>query len=155
RHHHLKTGGLKAAGDPVRGRIPLLTNDDVTLYRCRPAEQQVELYRNASADEVIFVHRGQGVLHTMFGPLTFRPFDYIVIPHTTPSRMYLDSSIPPDLLVIEAAGNVSIPARYLNPDGQVRLGAPYSERDFRGPRETQVIDRESDVTVLIKDRIRL
>src|SRR5437588_10802282 len=25
-HHHLKTGGLPAAGDPVSGRVPLLCN---------------------------------------------------------------------------------------------------------------------------------
>src|SRR5437899_3538474 len=34
RHHHLKTGNVKAAGDPIRGRIPLLVNDDVILARC-------------------------------------------------------------------------------------------------------------------------
>src|SRR5438874_10860837 len=40
RHHHLKTGGIKPAGDPVTGRVPLLANDDVTLARCRPAQPQ-------------------------------------------------------------------------------------------------------------------
>src|SRR5262245_53586560 len=36
RHHHFKTGGLRPAGDPVTGRVPLLVNDDVVLARCRP-----------------------------------------------------------------------------------------------------------------------
>src|SRR5689334_3947925 len=80
RHYHLKTGGLKATGDPTTGRVPLLTNSDVTMWRCRPAKPQTELYRNASADEVLFVHKGQGILHTMFGLLPFKPFDYIVVP---------------------------------------------------------------------------
>src|SRR5436309_1203954 len=61
RHHHFKTGHLKPAGDPITGRIPLLQNDDVVLARCRPAQAQGELYRNAAADEVIFVHQGRGV----------------------------------------------------------------------------------------------
>src|SRR5262249_1629785 len=52
RHHHLKSGKLKAGGDPVRGRVPFLVNADVTLARCRPTEPQAELYRNAVADEV-------------------------------------------------------------------------------------------------------
>src|SRR5438105_1352427 len=52
RHHHLRTAQLKAAGDPILGRIPLLVNDDVLLARCRPAQAQAELYRNATADEV-------------------------------------------------------------------------------------------------------
>src|SRR5438270_6273451 len=42
RHHHLKTGILKAAGDPITGRIPLLVNDDVILARCRPTQPQAE-----------------------------------------------------------------------------------------------------------------
>src|SRR4051794_16868969 len=65
RHHHLRTGGVRRAGDVVRGRVPLLLNDDVTIARCRPAQAQAELYRNAAADEVFFVHRGRGTVHTM------------------------------------------------------------------------------------------
>src|SRR3954470_19752399 len=47
RHHHLKSGGLKPAGDAVTGRVPLFVNADVILARCRPARPQAELYRNA------------------------------------------------------------------------------------------------------------
>src|SRR5262249_54897291 len=36
RHHHLLSGRMPAGGDPVTGRVPLLTNPDVTLLRCRP-----------------------------------------------------------------------------------------------------------------------
>src|SRR5262249_38021287 len=109
----------------------------------------------ATADEVLFVHQGQGTLHTMFGPLPFRPFDYIVIPRCTTYRLEFNAGTQPDLLVIEAAGNVVIPPRYLNPDGQLRLGAHYSERDLHGPREPNVVDREEEVSVLIKDGRRL
>src|SRR3954470_2096048 len=28
RHHHLKSSGMKAAGDPVLGRVPIMGNDD-------------------------------------------------------------------------------------------------------------------------------
>src|SRR5215472_11648686 len=66
RHHHLKSGNLPAAGDPIGGRVPLLANDDVLLARCRPAQPQQELYRNATADEILFVHHGRGTLQTMF-----------------------------------------------------------------------------------------
>src|SRR6266850_1846168 len=97
RHHHLTTGNLKPSGDAITGRAALLTNDDVTLARCRPAQPQAELYRNAAADEVIFVHKGRGALHTMFGVLAFRPFDYIVIPHCTTYRIEFDAGVQPDL----------------------------------------------------------
>jgi homogentisate 1,2-dioxygenase len=155
RHHHLKSGAMKPAGDPILGRVPVLYNDDVILSRCRPAKPQPELYRNADADEVIFVHHGQGTLHTMFGDLTFKPFDYIVIPRCTTYRIEFEGDTPPDLLIIEASGNIHIPPNYLNPDGQMRLGAPYYERDLHGPSEPLVIDQEKDVPVLVKDRQRL
>ncbi len=155
RHHHLKTGQLRPQGDPVTGRVPLLVNEDVGLWRCRPAEPQKELYRNAAADEILFVHRGSGTLHTMFGVLPFRPFDYVVIPHCTTYRLDFDAGAKPELLVIESGNNVVLPPRYLNPDGQIKLGAPYAERDFHGPTETLVLDREQDTTVLIKDGTRL
>jgi homogentisate 1,2-dioxygenase len=90
----------------------------------------------------------------MFGVLPFRPYDYVVIPHCTTYRLDFDAGTQPDLLVIEASNNVVLPPRYLNPDGQIKLGAPYAERDFHGPREPLVIDRE-DTTVLIKDGARL
>jgi homogentisate 1,2-dioxygenase len=155
RHHHLRTGSIKAAGDPISGRVPLLVNNDVAMLRCRPAQGQGELFRNASADEVMFVHQGKGVLHTMFGPLSFRPYDYIVIPRCTTYRLEFERGAQPDLLVIEAADTLNIPAKYVNKDGQLRLGAPYYERDLHGPREVAPVDRDEETTVLIKDGTRL
>jgi homogentisate 1,2-dioxygenase len=155
RHHHLKTGTIPRAGDPVTGRVPLLVNDDVIMARCRPAEGQKDLFRNATSDEVVFVHRGRGSLHTMFGVLPVRPFDYVVIPRCTTYRLEFDPEVPPDLFVIESTGSLGIPARYLNPDGQLRLGAPFAERDLHGPTEINVVDREQETPVLIKDGRRL
>ena len=136
RHHHLKTKGMSRAGDPIGGRVPLLANADVVLQRCRPANQQAELFRNATADEVWFIQRGRGVLLTQFGPLPFRDFDYVVIPRCTSYQFQFEEISSADLLLIESTGDVQIPERYLNPDGQIRMGAPYYERDFHGPTET-------------------
>jgi homogentisate 1,2-dioxygenase len=155
RHHHLKSANIPRTGDAVRGRVPLLCNPDVVMSRCRPAAPMAELYRNANADEVLFIHKGRGWLHTMFGPLPFSPYDYVVIPRCTTYHLEFDSEIEPDLLVIESAGIVGIPPRYLNPDGQIRMGAPYYERDFHGPREVNVVDKEQDVTVLVKHGERM
>jgi homogentisate 1,2-dioxygenase len=153
RHHHLKSGAMPRSGDPITGRVPLLVNDDVILARCRPALPQAELYRNAAADEVIFVHRGRGTLHTMFGALPFRACDYVVIPRSTTYQLVFAEDA--DLLIIESAGAVTIPAHYLNPDGQLRLGAPYSERDLHGPTALHPIDKADVTPMLIKDGSRL
>ena len=156
RHHHLKTGKMPVAGDPVTGRVPMFTNADVTLWRCRPGEPQAELFRNAVADEIVFVHSGTGTLHTQFGRLPFRPFDYVVIPRCTTYRLDFEPAAgPPDLLVIESAGTIDFPRRYLNPDGQFRLGAPFAERDLHGPADLDTLDRDEDTPVLVKDGPRL
>jgi homogentisate 1,2-dioxygenase len=155
RHHHIKTRGIPRAGDPISGRVVLLGNDDVAIARCRPEKAQEELYRNADADEVLFVHAGRGMLHTMFGGVSFREFDYIVIPRCTTYRIEFDSGCQPDLLAIEAAGSISIPPRYLNADGQLKLGSPYSERDLHGPGSLETIDQEQETSVLVRDGRRL
>jgi len=155
RHHHLKSGQLEPTGDATLGRLHLLFNDDVLLSRCRPMQPQTELYRNAAADEIIFVHHGQGTLRSMFGRLPFKPLDYIVIPRCTTYRLDFDAGEQADLLVIESQGSVTIPSNYLNPDGQLRLGAPYYERDLHGPSELEIIDREEETSVIIKDGCRL
>jgi homogentisate 1,2-dioxygenase len=153
RHHHLKSGKMPKAGDPIHGRVPILVNDDVVLSRCRPATAQDELFRNAGADEIIFVHHGQGTLHTMFGPLPFRECDYVVIPRTTTYRIVFEGDA--DLLVIESAGTLTLPPQYVNPDGQLRLGAPYSERDFHGPAQIAFVDQEVPTNLIVKDGQRL
>ena len=155
RDHHFQLSALPTGGDPVSGRVPLLVNDDVTMSRCRPDRPQAELYRNAAANEVVFVHRGAGTLETMFGPLPFRPFDYVVIPRCTTYLQEFEAGTPPDLLVFESAGLLGIPPRYLNPDGQLRLGAPYSERDLHGPTKARALDRDEPTTVVIKDGSQL
>lgn len=155
RHVHLKTKELPVAGDPVRGRVAMFTNADVTMYRCRPARAQDELFRNAVCDEIVFVHHGSGRLLTHFGMLPFKPFDYVVIPRCTTYLLEFDAGVQPDLLVIESRGSLGFPKRYLNPDGQFRLGAPFCERDLHGPKELLTIDRVEDTLVLIKDGPKL
>src|SRR3954447_18780893 len=44
RHHHLKTFEMPRLGDPIKGRVPMLFNADMTCWRARPAEQQKELF---------------------------------------------------------------------------------------------------------------
>src|SRR4029078_5803548 len=98
--HHLKSGKMAAKGDPITGRVPLLTNADVTLWRRRPSRPQQAVYRNAIADVILFIHKGHGELLTHFGVLPFKPFDYIVIPRCTTYRVEFDSLSPsPPLLV--------------------------------------------------------
>jgi homogentisate 1,2-dioxygenase len=157
RHHHFHTNQLRRHGDLYTGRTPLLFNSDVVCYRSRPekAYGAYEYFRNAGADEIIFVYEGGGTLETVYGWQPYRKEDYIVIPRGTTYRLVPDDPTKEDHLVLESASPVRIPERYLNPDGQIRLGAPYSERDFHGPVELNTVDLEGDVEILVKDGPRL
>jgi homogentisate 1,2-dioxygenase len=142
RHTHLKTAQIPRAGDPIGGRVPLLTNSDVTCYRCRPATAQSILFRNGAADEVIFIHGGGGTLESSYGKLDYRVGDYVVIPRGTTYRMVPRDINAEDYMILESTGAVRVPPHYMNRDGQIKMGAPYSERDLHGPRELLVIDKE-------------
>jgi homogentisate 1,2-dioxygenase len=72
-----------AKGAPVA----FLGNADVTLYVSRRTEPMPFYYRNADGDELYFVHRGEGVIETDFGPLDFEKGDYIVIPRAVTYRV--------------------------------------------------------------------
>lgn len=155
RHHHLKSAGLARAGDPYTGRVPLMFNSDITAFRCRPAtamESGYDFYRNGQSDDVIFVWAGGGWLESQYGRLRYRPDDYIVIPRGTIYRLVPDDISQEDYLILESTWPVRIPARYRHPEGQMRLGAPYSERDIHGPTETLAHDKAGDFAVLVKDR---
>ena len=155
RHVHTQSAKIQPQGDPISGRVPLMFNSDVILSRCRPLAVQQELYRNAKADELLFIHHGRGVLKTMFGWLPFRPMDYVVIPKCTTYELCFESEEQDheqaDMLVVESNGDLGFPPRYLNPDGQFRLGAPFCERDLHGPEKLQPIDSEGEFAVRIKD----
>ncbi len=156
RHHHLKTADIPRRGDLYTSRIPMLFNQDITAYRARPAKtyDKFEYYKNGGADEVIFVFKGGGTLETVFGRQPYRAEDYIVIPRGITYRLVPDNVQEEDYLILESAGPVRIPKRYLNHEGQIKMGAPYSERDLHGPKEILTIDKDEDVDVLVKDGSR-
>jgi homogentisate 1,2-dioxygenase len=65
----------------------VLGNQDVRLYVSRRSEPMPFYYRNADGDELIFVHRGSGIIETDFGPLTFEKGDYVVMPRAVTYRI--------------------------------------------------------------------
>lgn len=155
RHHHIKSGDLARAGDPILDRVPMMFNEDLTAWRVRPERQQSELYCNGAADEVIFIQQGSGYIDTTYGRLPYRRGDYCVIPRTCTYKIVSDNIELEDHLVLECHAPVRIPKQYLNEDGQMLLGSPYYERDFHSPVELQLIDEDAETSVLIKDKNRL
>jgi homogentisate 1,2-dioxygenase len=148
---HLRAPSLSGGGDPVTGRHVLLGNDDVTISWV-DADLRSELYRNAIGDEAVYIQAGQVTLESVFGTIEARTGDYVVIPCSTTHRWVVPPGGTVQALVVEAAGHVSLPARYLTATGQLREGAPYSERDLRPPNEPLVVDDDGPAPVLVRTR---
>ena len=149
RHRHLETFKFPASGDWVFGRRRLAFNRDVILSYARPAKQADYFYRSAHGDEVIFVHQGKGVLHSVFGKLEFGEWDYLVIPRGIVFRLELQSE-DTRLLIIESAGQISPPCRYRNEFGQLLEHAPFCERDIRVPEFVPPVDEAGEFRLVLR-----
>jgi homogentisate 1,2-dioxygenase len=147
---HVTPSGALAAGDLVIGRQVLFGNSEVTICRA-VADRSSELYRNAAGDELVYIQSGRAVLETVFGAITAGSGDYLVIPASTTHRWVIDGGAVVEALVVEAGGHVRLPQRYLTAGGQLREGAPFSERDIRPPDGPMVVDG-GPVPVLVRTR---
>ncbi|OYD09893.1 homogentisate 1,2-dioxygenase [Paludifilum halophilum] len=154
RHRHLQTFQAPAGKDPIDGRVHLLVNEDVALGVANPVEPMDYFFRNSDGDEILFVHEGEGELQTVFGTLSYRPGDYIVIPVGTTYRIEMKSERT-RFLIIESYGEITPPKRYRNEFGQLMEHSPYCERDIRVPErlDTRVEEGAFEVRVKARDQL--
>jgi homogentisate 1,2-dioxygenase len=147
---HLKLHDVPVAGDAnaVEHRRLVLGNGDVRISYV-VASVASPLYRNAIGDECVYVESGTGTVETVFGVLSYRQGDYVVIPRATTHRWA--PAEESRLYPIEANSHIAPPKRYLSRFGQFLEHAPYCERDLRGPGEVHLAEG-ADVEVLVKHR---
>ena len=107
--------------DPWGSPVTFLQNHDVQLKTSRRSKPMPFYYRNAEGDDVWFVHRGEGVFETIYGPLTFKRGDYIVIPRGALYRV-IPTTTDNFFLIIESREEIQIPDRgMLGPNAQYDL----------------------------------
>ena len=128
----------------------ILGNNDVRIGYVVTGTDPSPLYRNAIGDECVYVESGAGTVETVFGVISYRTGDYVLIPRSTDHRWV--PSEPSRLYPIEANSHIAPPKRYLSRYGQLLEHAPYCERDLHGPGETLLGRRAHDVEVLVKHR---
>jgi homogentisate 1,2-dioxygenase len=139
------------AVDAVQGRRLVLGNADVRISYVVAGEVS-PFYRNAVGDECVYVESGDGVVETVFGALTYRTGDYVIVPRATTHRWLPDTADGPSrLYAIEASSHIAPPKRYLSRYGQLLEHAPYCERDLTGPAAPLLVEG-TDVEVLVKHR---
>jgi homogentisate 1,2-dioxygenase len=149
---HFRLHECKQGGDAVTGRQLLLANDDVRISYAVAVETS-PLTRNAAGDELAYIESGRATLESVFGTLEVAAGDYVLVPTSTTHRWVVDKAggEPLRVLFTEARGHVNVPDRYLSSRGQLKEGAPFSERDIRGPEGPLVVDEEN-VEVLVRTR---
>ncbi|MCE7991314.1 MAG: homogentisate 1,2-dioxygenase [Roseivirga sp.] len=148
---HLNTSKIGMTGnDFLKGRKMLFTNADVTFGLLNAEKLSMDYYyKNAEADEVLFIHDGNGHLHSQFGTLRVKQGDYVVIPRTTIYKLEWDDE-PAKILVIESNAPVETVQRYRNDLGQLLEHSPYCERDIRPPSTLEPETEKGEYLVQIK-----
>ncbi|WP_420147225.1 homogentisate 1,2-dioxygenase [Spirosoma sp.] len=146
---------IEPADDFLESRVPLLVNNDLIFGLAAPRHSLTDyFYKNADADELLFVHRGSGKLRTLLGTIPFQYGDYLVIPRGMIYQIEFDSSDngsdQPRLLYVESHSPIYTPKRYRNHFGQLLEHAPFCERDIIRPRDLETHDEMGDFLIKIK-----
>ncbi|MCF6212444.1 MAG: homogentisate 1,2-dioxygenase [Flavobacteriaceae bacterium] len=141
---------LKPETDYLDSRKPLFVNNDLHIGLAAPKEfSSSYFYKNADADEMIFVHLGSGSLKTMYGNIDFKYGDYLIIPRGTVYQIDFDTE-DNRLLYIESFSPIVTPKHYRNNFGQFLEQSPFCERDFRLPQNLKTHDEKGNFKILIK-----
>ncbi|MBL7941905.1 MAG: homogentisate 1,2-dioxygenase [Flavobacteriales bacterium] len=141
---------LPAADDFLESRHIVLFNNDLNITLAAPRKSLTDyFYKNADADEVIFIHRGTGKLRTLLGNLPFSYGDYLVIPRGMIYQIEFDGA-DNRLFIVESFSPVVTPRRYRNEFGQLLEHSPFCERDFRRPAELETHDKKGEFLIRIK-----
>lgn len=150
----LSFSGFKATpkADYIESRRTLFLNADMSVSLAAPTESLRDyFFKNADADEMIFIHEGAGVLRTSYGNVRFEYGDYLVIPRGTVYQIEFDSGLNRHLIV-ESHGPIRTPGRYRNNMGQYLEHSPFCERDFKLPQNLETFDQEGEFHLRIKKR---
>lgn len=154
---HRSFEGLKIQprADFLASRKAILVNNDCHISLAAPERGMSDyFYKNADADELIFIHEGSGRLKTMYGTIVFGYGDYLVIPRGTTCQFEFDD-INNRLFIVESFSPIRFPKRYLSKYGQLLEHSPFCERDIRVPRDLVTIDEKGDFLIKTKKKGRM
>ncbi len=136
--------------DYIQSRKTLFVNNDMHIGLAAPSRSMHSyFFKNADADEMIFVHEGSGKLKTSYGSISFEYGDYLIIPRGTVYQMLFDSPHN-HFLIIESFSPIRTPRRYTNEFGQFLEHSPYCERDFKLPSHLETHTEKGEFPLKIK-----
>jgi len=136
--------------DYLESRKIVLTNSDCNIILAAPKQSQEDyFYKNADADELIFIHKGSGKLRTHMGNLDFSYGDYLLIPRGMIYKLQFDDENN-RLFIVESRSPIYTPKRYRNWFGQLLEHSPFCERDIRKPQELETYDETGEFLIKVK-----
>ena len=138
--------------DYISSRKVMFFNNDIAVGVAAPTESMNSyFFKNADADELIFVHKGSGVMKTAYGSVEFEYGDYLVIPRGTVYQFIFNDS-ENKLLITESYSPIKTPSRYTNDSGQYLEHSPFCERDFKLPTNLETHDEMGRFEIRIKKK---
>lgn len=141
---------LPSKADFLESRTPMLVNSDIHIGLAAPQQSMRDyFYKNADADELLFIHRGTGVLRTLVGNIAFEYGDYLVIPRGMIYQIDFDTT-DNRILYAESFHPIYTPKRYRNWFGQLLEHSPFCERDYKLPENLETHDEKGDFLIKIK-----
>jgi len=152
KHRSFEGFSVKPEKDYLQSRKPILVNNDCHIVLASPQSSMEDYYyKNADADEMIFVHEGTGKLKTQYGELEFGYGDYIIIPRGTIYQIKFNDEHN-RLFIVESFTPLRFPKRYMSHYGQLMEHSPFCERDIRTPQNLQTIDEKGDFLIKTKKK---
>jgi homogentisate 1,2-dioxygenase len=151
-HRCFEGFNIAPKADYLESRVPILVNNDCHIVLASPQHSLTSyFYKNADADEMIFIHEGNGVVKTMYGSIGFTYGDYIVIPRGTIYQIHFNTD-KNRLFIVESFSPIRYPKRYCSKYGQLLEHSPYCERDIRTPQNLETIDEKGDFLIRVKKK---
>jgi homogentisate 1,2-dioxygenase len=152
KHRSFQGFNVKPEADYLQSRKAVLVNSDCHISLAAPQKSLTDyFYKNADADEVLFIHEGKGIVHTQYGQLPFSYGDYVVIPRGCIYQISFETENN-RLFIVESFGPIRFPKRYLSKYGQLMEHSPYCERDIRVPQDLVTIDQHGEFLVQVKKK---
>ena len=152
KHRSFEGFNINPKKDYLESRQPILVNNDCQIALAAPQESlQNYFYKNADADELIFIHEGSGKLLTQYGEISFAYGDYLIIPRGTIYQIHFNNQNN-RLLIVESFSPYRYPKKYTSKYGQLLEHSPYCERDIRTPNNLQTHDTKGDFVIKTKKR---
>ena len=146
----LKGFNVAPKDDFLESREIVLFNNYLNIALAAPKKSmQSYFYKNADADEVIFIHEGSGKLRTMMGNIPFSYGDYLVVPRGMIYQIEFETE-KNRLFIVESFSPIYTPRNYRNNFGQLLEHSPFCERDLRGPSELETHDELGTFKIRIK-----